>query len=75
MIIIRLAKGGSKNKPFYRIVVSDKQKYVSGKFIEVLGFFNPIKKEVKYDIEKINKWISQGAGISKKVKEIINNKL
>ncbi|MDQ1237685.1 MAG: 30S ribosomal protein S16 [Wigglesworthia glossinidia] len=76
MVIIRLSRKGSKNKPFYQIVVSDNRKPRDGKFIEKLGFFNPIVsgKSISHflKIERINFWMQKGARISNRVKKLIS---
>jgi len=60
---IRLTRLGDKKNPFYRIVVADSKSPRDGKFIEVLGTFNPLTKpaEIKVDIVLVNKWLSNGA--------------
>jgi small subunit ribosomal protein S16 len=63
---IRLARGGSKKRPFYRIVAADSRMPRDGRFIEKLGTYNPLlpkdsEERVKMDIEKINDWIAKGA--------------
>jgi len=60
---IRLARLGAKKAPFYRIVVMDSRKARNGEYIDSIGHYNPTKEpaEVKIDIEKAKKWISQGA--------------
>ena len=60
---IRLKRIGSKKNPFYRIVVADERSPRDGKFIEEIGYYNPLTepKTVKVDAEKVNKWISNGA--------------
>ncbi|CUR53239.1 30S ribosomal protein S16 [Buchnera aphidicola] len=78
MIKIRLARHGSKKRPFYQIVLSDVRSSRNGKFIEKLGFFNPItsKKEeqTSYNLERIKYWLKIGAKMSKKVKTILKKK-
>ena len=63
MAKIRLTRGGAKKKPFYRIVVADSRAARDGKFIEILGTYDPLKDpaEVKINEEKAKKWISDGA--------------
>lgn len=63
MVKIRLTRGGAKKKPFYRIVVADLRAARDGKFIEILGTYDPLKDpaEVKINEEKAKKWISDGA--------------
>ncbi|KMW60528.1 SSU ribosomal protein S16p [Candidatus Rhodobacter oscarellae] len=63
---IRLARAGSKKRPFYRIVAADSRMPRDGRFIEKLGTYNPLlpkdsEERVKMDIERVNYWISQGA--------------
>jgi len=63
---IRLARGGSKKRPFYRIVAADSRMPRDGRFIEKLGTYNPLlpkdsEERVKMDIERVQYWISQGA--------------
>lgn len=61
MIKIRLARGGVKNKPFYRIVAIEESRKRGGKPLDILGYWNPIKNDFKIDKEKMKKWIEQGA--------------
>lgn len=63
---IRLARGGSKKRPFYRIVASDSRMPRDGRFIEKLGTYNPLlpkdsEERVKMDMERIQYWLGQGA--------------
>ncbi|WP_187430536.1 30S ribosomal protein S16 [Roseobacter fucihabitans] len=63
---IRLARGGSKKRPFYRIVASDSRMPRDGRFIEKLGTYNPLlpkdsEERVKMDVERIQHWLGQGA--------------
>ncbi len=63
---IRLARGGSKMRPFYRIVAADSRMPRDGRFIEKLGTYNPLlakdsEERVKMDVERVQYWISQGA--------------
>ena len=69
---IRLARAGSKNRPFFRIVVSDKRSPRDGKFIEKLGTYNPLlpkedESRVLFDEERIKYWLSKGATPSYKM--------
>ena len=63
MVKIRLRRMGSHKKPFYRIVVSDSRSPRDGRFIEEIGYYNPVSepKVVKIDNEKAAKWLSTGA--------------
>jgi small subunit ribosomal protein S16 len=65
-IKIRLARGGSKKRPFYRVVAADSRMPRDGRFIEKLGIYNPLlakddENRVKLDVEKIQEWIAKGA--------------
>lgn len=75
MVKIRLARGGSKKKPFYNVVVTDSRKPRDGSFIERIGFFNPIKlnknKELFIDLHKVKCWIDKGAKPSSRVLALI----
>lgn len=75
MVVIRLARGGAKKRPFYHIVVADKQRSLTGRFIERIGFYNPIAagKEVriKLDTERAEHWIAKGAQASDRVKGLL----
>ena len=66
MLKIRLARGGAKKRPFYRIVVADVCAPRDGRFIEKLGTYNPMVQKdhpqrIKLDIERIQHWLDQGA--------------
>jgi len=62
MLAIRLHRQGKKNQPFYKIVVTEKQKSSTrGRFIEEVGFYNPLTKERKIEGERVKHWISVGA--------------
>jgi len=60
---IRLKRMGAKKRPFYRIVVADSRAPRDGRFIEEIGYYNPVSepKEIKIDQEKAQKWLSNGA--------------
>jgi small subunit ribosomal protein S16 len=71
-IKIRLARGGSKKRPYYSIVAADSRKPRDGRFIEKLGTYNPLlpkdsEDRVKMDVEKVREWISKGAQPSDRV--------
>jgi small subunit ribosomal protein S16 len=77
MVTIRLARGGSKKRPFYSIVVSDRRRQPRGRFIERIGFFNPMAAEseesLRLDRERADLWISQGAQPSERVASLLKN--
>ncbi|GMB10843.1 MAG: 30S ribosomal protein S16 [Candidatus Improbicoccus devescovinae] len=74
---IRLRRLGSHKKPFYRVVVADSRSPRDGKFIEEIGYHDPILKEKnsKFDLEKAKKWIACGAQPTQVVRSIMNKKL
>lgn len=77
MVTIRLARGGAKKRPFYHVVVADSRKSRNGRFIERLGFFNPVpggqekNEPLRLDLERINYWISRGAQPSERVNQLV----
>ena len=77
MVTIRLARGGSKTRPFYSIVVSDRRRQPRGRFIERIGFFTPMaakrEESVRLDRERADFWISQGAQPSERVASLLKN--
>ncbi len=75
MVTIRLARGGSKKRPFYKIVVTDSRKPRDSGYIEQMGFFNPLAKgqevRLRMDQERVDHWISKGAQPSDRVAKLI----
>ena len=74
MLTIRLARIGKKNKPFYRLIISPKQKDLYGNALEILGSYNPHTKELKANNEKVKYWIGKGAGMSPTVNNLLIEK-
>ena len=76
MVIIRLARSGAKKNPFYHITVADRAAKRDGKFIERLGFFNPVAKGasegLRLDLSRVDHWIGVGAQPTDKVKKLIS---
>jgi small subunit ribosomal protein S16 len=72
---IRLRRMGAKKRPFYRIVVADSRSPRDGRFIEEIGYYNPISqtKEIKIDSEKAAKWLDKGAKPSDTVKALFKS--
>jgi len=70
---IRLRRMGAKKAPFYRVVVADSRYPRDGRFIEEIGYYNPMKKpaEIKIDMEKAEKWIKNGAQPTETVKALL----
>ncbi|HSH56869.1 MAG: 30S ribosomal protein S16 [Halomonas sp.] len=75
MVTIRLARGGAKKRPFYHLTVTDSRKARDGRFIERLGFFNPVargqEERLRIDLDRITHWQSQGAQLSGRVAELV----
>ena len=75
MVTIRLARGGSKKRPFYHLTVADSRKANSGRFIERVGFFNPTargqEERLRVDNERVEFWLGQGAGMSDRVAQLV----
>ena len=75
MVVIRLSRVGAKKRPFYHIVVADKQRSRNGRFIERICYFNPIAagKEIRLqlEMERAQHWIKNGAQPSPRVKHLI----
>lgn len=75
MVSIRLARGGSKKRPFYHVVVSDSRYPRDGRYIERVGFFNPKargrEEELRLDSDRIDYWVSKGAQPSERVASLI----
>ncbi|MFZ8976080.1 MAG: 30S ribosomal protein S16 [Pseudohongiellaceae bacterium] len=74
MVTIRLARGGAKKKPFYHITVSDSRRARDGRFIERIGFFNPVargqEERLRLDLDRMAYWQSQGAQVSDRVSSL-----
>ena len=73
MIAIRLTRKGSKKKPVYRVVVAEKTAPRDGRFLEILGHYNPVPNpaEFQLDLERVNHWLSKGAKPSDTVRRLI----
>ncbi len=75
MVRIRLARGGAKGRPFYHIVVADQRSRRDGRYIERLGYYNPVAagsdKRLVVDVEKANAWVAKGAQLSDKVRALL----
>ena len=76
MVTMRLTRIGSKKRPYYRIVVIDKRRARNGRFLEVLGQYNPIASPVQMEInsERAQYWLSKGAQPSETVASILRKK-
>ncbi len=73
MVKIRLRREGTKNRPYYKVVVCDNRARRDGDFIEQVGMYDPMTKDAVYsiDLEKVDKWIGNGAQPTDTVKSLI----
>ena len=75
MVVIRLARGGAKKRPFFNVVVADSRNRRDGRFIERVGFYNPIAQEgqesLRLSLERIDHWKLQGAKLSDTVAGLV----
>lgn len=75
MVVIRLARGGSKKRPFYHISVADERNPRDGRFIERVGFYNPLasgqEETLRVDLERVEYWVSKGAQQSARVAKLL----
>ena len=76
MVTMRLSRIGSKKRPYYRIVVIDKRRARNGRFLEVIGQYNPIANPVQMEVnaERAQHWLSKGAEPSETVRSILRKK-
>jgi small subunit ribosomal protein S16 len=72
-VVIRMTRRGAKKKPVYRIVAADSRRPRDGKFLEMLGTYDPLKSEnnIKVDAEKVTSWIQKGAKPSQTVARLL----
>ena len=70
---LRLTRKGTKKKPYYRVIAADSEAPRDGRFLDILGFYDPMKDpvEIKLDREKVNKWLEKGASASESVRAIL----
>ncbi len=75
MVTIRLSRGGAKKRPFYQVVVADVRSRRDGRYIERIGFFNPIavggEVKVRLDRDRADYWIAQGAKPTERVAQLL----
>lgn len=74
MVKVRLSRSGAKKRPFYHIVATESRSPRDGRFIERLGFYNPVarggEKKLHLDLDRVNYWKTQGANISDRVSHL-----
>ena len=77
MVTIRLQRGGAKKRPFYQVVVTDSRNARNGRYLQNVGFFNPVargqEERLRLDMDRVNHWIGQGAGTSDRVATLIKD--
>lgn len=77
MVTIRLSRGGAKKRPFYHVVVTDSRNRRDGRYIERVGYFNPVatggETRLKIDVERVQHWLSKGAHTSDRVARLLKD--
>jgi small subunit ribosomal protein S16 len=77
MVTIRLSRGGSKKRPFFHLTVTDSRSARNGRFIERVGFFNPVargkEEKLRIDTLRLQYWVSQGAQLSERVVKLVKD--
>lgn len=75
MVKIRLARGGTTKRPFYHVVVTDRRSPRDGRYIERVGFFNPIaaggEERLRVDLSRVDHWLARGAQASERVADLL----
>ena len=75
MVTIRLSRGGAKKRPFYQVVVTDSRNRRDGRYLEKVGFFNPIasgrEERLRLDLERLDYWSGHGALMSERVATLV----
>jgi small subunit ribosomal protein S16 len=77
MVSIRLSRAGAKKRPFYHLVVTDSRNRRDGRYLERVGFFNPVGKDheenLRIDLERVDYWVGQGAQPSDRVSALLKS--
>ncbi len=77
MVVIRLSRSGAKKRPFYKLTVADSRRPRDGRFIEHVGFFNPIargqEEALRIDLDRVEYWMGKGAQPTDRVKQLIKH--
>ena len=75
MVTIRLARGGAKKRPFYHLTVTNSRSPRDGRYIERIGFFNPVargnQERLRVDLDRVDHWVGQGAQLSERVASLV----
>lgn len=79
MVVIRLSRGGSKKRPFYHVVVTDKRNRRDGRYIERVGYFNPLARGQEIPLliqhDRVEHWVGLGAQMSDRVAKLVKDSL
>jgi small subunit ribosomal protein S16 len=79
MVSIRLSRAGAKKRPFYHLVVTDSRNRRDGRYIERVGYFNPVGKDheenLRIDVDRVEYWVGQGAQPSDRVASLLKSHL
>jgi len=72
-VVIRLQRAGGRNRPFYRVVATDSRAARDGRFLEKVGYYNPLKDPIELDLRvaRIEEWVSKGARMSETVAQLL----
>lgn len=77
MVTIRLSRTGAKKRPFYHLVVTDSRNARDGRYIERIGFFNPVargqEERLRVELDRVDHWVGLGAQQSERVQELVKN--
>jgi len=77
MVSIRLSRAGAKKRPFYHLVVTDSRNRRDGRYLERVGFFNPVgtdrEENIRIDLDRVDYWIGQGARPSERVAALLKS--
>ena len=75
MVVIRLARGGSKKRPFFNIVAADSRNRRDGRFLERVGFYNPVAsgqaESLRLSLDRLEYWVNNGAQVSETVTRLV----
>jgi small subunit ribosomal protein S16 len=72
-VVIRMQRAGGRNRPFYRVVVADSRRARDGRFLEKVGYYNPLRDpaEIHLEVDRIKDWVSHGASLSEAVANLL----
>ncbi len=75
-VSIRLSRRGTNKMPFYRVVVADSRSKRDGRFLEIVGYYNPMKRPdgINLKVDKIKEWVAKGSKLTPAVRKLIKDK-